>query len=178
MRVLRLISDGAQRFAGEFAARFLLRPRDEERLIFAQTFRLADFFCTKARALGSDISRAYSTVGIYTLFLWTLYPISWGLSEGGNIISPDSEGVFYGVLDVLAKVGFGALLLWGHRDIDPARLGLKFRSYDEEITGGHHSKLLGGHSEKDGHGNGITGTGVSTDNGVHHNGTSAPVATA
>lgn len=31
--------------------------------------------------------------------------------------SPDAEAVFYGVLDVLAKPGFGALPLWGHRNI-------------------------------------------------------------
>lgn len=30
-----------------------------------------------------------------------LYPVSWGLSEGGNVIQPDSEGVFYGVLDLI-----------------------------------------------------------------------------
>lgn len=30
-----------------------------------------------------------------------LYPVNWGLSEGGNVIQPDSEGVFYGVLDLM-----------------------------------------------------------------------------
>ncbi|KAK9465671.1 hypothetical protein V1512DRAFT_44695 [Lipomyces arxii] len=35
------------------------------------------------------------------MFLWMLYPICWGLSEAGNVISPTSEGVFYGVLDIL-----------------------------------------------------------------------------
>jgi bacteriorhodopsin len=44
--------------------------------------------------------------------LWVLYPIAWVVSEGGNVISPNSESVFYSVLDVLAKIGFGALLLW------------------------------------------------------------------
>jgi hypothetical protein len=38
-------------------------------------------------------------------------------------------------------------------------LGLKFRSYDEEITTVHRSKLTG-HNEKDGHGNGVSGTSV------------------
>ena len=50
-----------------------------------------------------------------------------GSLQGGNVISPDSEGVFYGILDILAKPGFGALLLWGHRNIDPRSLGLNFR---------------------------------------------------
>jgi bacteriorhodopsin len=38
--------------------------------------------------------------------------------------------VFYGVLDFLAKPIFGALLVWGHRNIDPARLGLAIKDYD------------------------------------------------
>ena len=79
-----------------------------------------------AIALGPDISRTYLIVGVWTIFLWFLYPIAWGLSEGGNVIAPDSEAVFYGILDILAKPVFGALLLWGHRNIDPTRLGRTF----------------------------------------------------
>jgi bacteriorhodopsin len=52
------------------------------------------------------------------------------VSEGGNVIAPDSEAVFYGILDFLAKPVFGALLIWGHKDIDLARLGLNIRDYD------------------------------------------------
>jgi len=83
-----------------------------------------------ALALGTTISKTYTTCAVWTMFLWFLYPIAWGLSEGGNIISPDSEAVFYGVLDIFAKVGFGALLLFGHRNIDPATLGIHIREYD------------------------------------------------
>jgi bacteriorhodopsin len=78
-----------------------------------------------ARGLGPDVSKAYSTLGMYTIFLWFLYPIAWGLSEGGNVIAPDSEAIFYGILDLFTKVVFGALLLWSHRKIDPGRLGRK-----------------------------------------------------
>ncbi|KAL9103124.1 MAG: hypothetical protein Q9163_001804 [Psora crenata] len=85
-----------------------------------------------ANHLGADVSRVYLICGIWTIFLWFLYPIAWGLSEGGNVIAPDSEAVFYGVLDIMAKPVFGALLLWGHRNIDPARLGLHVRDYDDD----------------------------------------------
>lgn len=37
----------------------------------------------------------------FQLIVWMLYPICWGLSEGGNVIQPDSEAVFYGILDVI-----------------------------------------------------------------------------
>lgn len=56
-----------------------------------------------ARALGSDVYKCFMGCGVLTLFLWTLYPVAWGVSEGGNVIAPDSEAIFYGVLDVVAK---------------------------------------------------------------------------
>ena len=39
---------------------------------------------------------------LYIGLLWILYPIAWGVSEGGNYIAPDSEAVFYGVIDLFA----------------------------------------------------------------------------
>ena len=90
-----------------------------------------------AAALGSAPSSTFIRCGVLTLFLWFLYPIAWGLSEGGNVIHPDSEAIFYGILDLLAKPVFGGLLLWGHRNIEPSRLGLHLVDYDEKpaITG-------------------------------------------
>ncbi|TGO07840.1 hypothetical protein BTUL_0242g00050 [Botrytis tulipae] len=109
-----------------------------------------------AKALGTEVNKVYWTCGGITMFLWFLYPIAWGLSEGGNVIAPDSEAVFYGVLDVLAKIGFGAILLFGHRNIDPAHLGLHIRDYDEQPRTFHDKD--GGHH-----------------NGAHHNGAHVPV---
>ncbi|EPS29498.1 hypothetical protein PDE_04448 [Penicillium oxalicum 114-2] len=80
-----------------------------------------------AKAIGQDVNRLFIMVSVWTLIMWTLYPIAWGLCEGGNVISADSEAVFYGVLDLLAKPVFGSILLWGHSKIDPARLGLRIR---------------------------------------------------
>lgn len=142
-----------------------------------------------ANSLGADVGRAFLMCGSLTAFLWILYPIAWGLCEGGNVISPDSEAVFYGILDVLAKPIFGALLIFGHRNIAPARLGLRIRDYDEDPT--HHGGAKGhGVGEKHGHhgngvgngtsttgngvtGNGVTGNGAGPTVGVGHNTTSA-----
>lgn len=64
---------------------------------------------------------------------------------------PDSEAVFYGILDILAKGGFGSLLLWGHRNIDPALLGLRSRGYDEVSKGNHSTeKSVVGHQTNGG----------------------------
>jgi hypothetical protein len=40
------------------------------------------------------------------MFIWLLYPIAWGVADGGNVISPLKEMIFYGILDVLAKPVF------------------------------------------------------------------------
>lgn len=109
-----------------------------------------------ANTLGTDIGRTFLMCGSLTTFLWFLYPIAWGVCEGGNIIAPDSEAVFYGILDILAKPVFGALLIWGHRNIDPSRLGLHIHDYDEKdaqfkdkpagttATGEHHGGVTNG----------------------------------
>lgn len=80
-----------------------------------------------ANALGGNVKTTFRNCGVLTIFLWFLYPIAWGLSEGGNVIHPDSEAIFYGILDIFAKPGFGILLLLGHNKINPAELGLQMR---------------------------------------------------
>jgi len=122
-----------------------------------------------ARHLGSDVSRVYLMCGCLTLFIWFLYPICWGVSEGGNVIPPDSEAVFYGVLDFCAKPLFSLALIFGHWNIDPGRMGLKLRDYDEDPDYFGHRNA--GQREKhergvtDGHGvvDGHTGTATGTD---------------
>lgn len=113
-----------------------------------------------ANRLGSDVGRVFMMCGTLTLVLWILYPISWGVCEGGNVIAPDSEAVFYGILDLLAKPVFGALLLFGHRNIDVARLGLLIRDYDEDpaVTSGISGEKRNGHHAATGANTGATGT--------------------
>lgn len=53
-----------------------------------------------------------------------------GVSEGGNVISPDSEFIFHGILDCCLTPVSSLVLLWGHRQIDPKRLGLYMRDSD------------------------------------------------
>jgi bacteriorhodopsin len=77
-----------------------------------------------ANRINREVGKTFLLCGTWTFALWCLYPIAWGLAEGGNVIAPDSEAVFYGVLDFCAKPVFGALLIWGHRNIDPAELGM------------------------------------------------------
>ena len=115
-----------------------------------------------AAALGPDVSRVFMLCGVWTISLWFLYPIAWGLCEGGNVIAPDSEAVFYGVLDLMTKPVFGAMLLVGHRNIVPSRLGLHIRDYDAVPTGaGVHEKHHAGGVAGNGHGTTTTTGGVT-----------------
>ncbi|KAK9465227.1 hypothetical protein V1512DRAFT_266624 [Lipomyces arxii] len=56
--------------------------------------------------------------------IYSLYPIAWGLSEGGNVITPTSEGVFYGILDLIALPVLNTMLLFMSRKMDIDELGL------------------------------------------------------
>ncbi|KAF9698733.1 hypothetical protein EKO04_002822 [Ascochyta lentis] len=83
---------------------------------------------------GPEVNRCFTMCGSMTTVLWILYPVAWGLCEGGNVISPDSEAIFYSVLDFIAKPIFGALLIYGHRNIDPASIGMDIMDYEGDAV--------------------------------------------
>ncbi len=47
--------------------------------------------------------RTYTILSLYSITILLCYPIAWGVSEGGNVIPPDSEAIFYGILDIMTK---------------------------------------------------------------------------
>lgn len=64
---------------------------------------------TRRRA---DVRRLYGMLSVTLLVLWFCYPIVWALgSEGFGIISVLAETILYAILDILAKVGYGFILL-------------------------------------------------------------------
>lgn len=69
-----------------------------------------------------------------------LYPVAWGLCEGGNVISANYEAIFYGILDLFAKPVFSIALIYGHWSIEPSRLGLRIDDYtdpEKSVPGQH-----------------------------------------
>lgn len=118
-----------------------------------------------ASKIGPEIGRAFLYCGSLTTILWILYPIAWGVCEGGNVIGADGEAIFYGVLDLLAKPVFGALLIWGHRNIDPASVGLYIRDYTEDDAAYREKGVGRHHGTNNGASNGVTdGTNTTTAN--------------
>jgi bacteriorhodopsin len=68
-----------------------------------------------------EVGRLFSTLRNLTAVLWTLYPIVWIIgTEGLGLISLGPETAAYAVLDLLAKVGFGFILIRSRSVIDQA----------------------------------------------------------
>ncbi|KAF2223423.1 hypothetical protein BDZ85DRAFT_197189 [Elsinoe ampelina] len=67
-----------------------------------------------ASGKGGKVGSFYLSIASFTLVLWTVYPIVWGVADGARIASVDQEIISYAILDVLAKPVFGAWLLYTH----------------------------------------------------------------
>lgn len=67
-----------------------------------------------ANAKDSKTGTFFAAIGGFTLILWTIYPIIWGIADGSRNIGVDEEIIAYAVLDVLAKPVFGFWLLFTH----------------------------------------------------------------
>jgi len=67
-----------------------------------------------AMSKGGNVASFFGALAGFTLILWTAYPIVWGIADGSRRASVDTEILAYAVLDVLAKVVFGAWLLIMH----------------------------------------------------------------
>jgi len=66
-------------------------------------------------AKDSSTTKLFAGIGSFTLILWTLYPIVWGVGDGARRLTVDGEIIAYAVLDFLAKPVFGFWLLFAHR---------------------------------------------------------------
>jgi bacteriorhodopsin len=68
----------------------------------------------------ASVTKFYSMIAGYTVIVWIAYPIIWAIGNR-RILSVDGEIIAYAVLDLLAKVGFGAWLLWTHKKLPEAQ---------------------------------------------------------
>ncbi|SGZ47168.1 CIC11C00000004686 [Sungouiella intermedia] len=65
-----------------------------------------------ASARASQYSKIAAVFIVFQVVVWLLYPICWALSEGGNVVQPDSEAVFYGILDLCTFSFVPTVLTW------------------------------------------------------------------
>jgi len=85
--------------------------------------------------------RFYGRGAGYISVIWLLYPICWGLSEGGNVITVDHEMIFYGILDIFAGPLFLFIFLVGLRSVEYDALGLQSGKASDYV--GARSSALG-----------------------------------
>ena len=117
----------------------------------------------------------------FVTFISMLYPIAWGVSEGGNVISPTQEMIFYGILDILLGPVFLYYFVWGLRNVEYGLFGLHSGKYSDGAYGtgtgafGHAGAgYRGGVGEKPG----VTGTGAGVPVGASAMGPRAVDGTA
>lgn len=119
------------------------------------------FFRSSSALHITSSGAAYFT--FVTLFL-ILYLICWGLSEGGNVIEPDSEAVFYGIIDICFFVVMGFGLLASTHRIDFVQRDIT--AYDSPVFySGHHHPGGGALAA----GAGATGAAVAAKEAAIHN---------
>lgn len=68
--------------------------------------------CVQSSKQNAQLNAKYTKLAGYLIVLWIAYPIVWALAEGQEIISVNAEVVSYAILDVLAKVVFGFLVVF------------------------------------------------------------------
>jgi bacteriorhodopsin len=68
-----------------------------------------------ASAKGEQIRVFYIRCSLLMTVIWSGYGVVWALSEGGNVVSPDVEGVLYGVLDLLGGPVFASIVAYAAR---------------------------------------------------------------
>lgn len=93
-------------------------------------------------------------------FITMLYPIAWGCSEGGNLISPNGEMIWYGILDLILGPLFLYYFVWGLRSVDYGLFGLHSGKYSDGMAGGGYGNGAGGA------GYGTGGAGYGAGNGA------------
>ncbi len=94
-----------------------------------------------ARRVGFE--KQYTIIAFILIFLWFLYPIAWGLDEGGNKISVTAGFIFYGILDILMVPALGFCFMVLSRSWDYGALDLQFTQYGRMAR-----RDQGVHSEK------------------------------
>jgi bacteriorhodopsin len=66
--------------------------------------------------------------------LWLLYPIAWGLSDGGNKIGVVASFIFFGILDVLTIPVLSFAVVFLSRKWDYSKLNIAFTQYGRVAT--------------------------------------------
>ena len=77
-----------------------------------------------AKQRSPEVRSKFNQLAVLLAILWTIYPILWILgTEGVNAIGITGEVATFAIIDLVAKVGFGFLLLSNRKVLEAARPG-------------------------------------------------------
>ncbi|TCD68061.1 hypothetical protein EIP91_011606 [Steccherinum ochraceum] len=85
---------------------------------------------------GQGVRTGYVRGSGFVAFITLLYPIAWGCSEGGNVISPTGEMIWYGILDLILGPVFLYYFVFGLRNVDYGAFGFHSGKYTDGPYGG------------------------------------------
>jgi len=85
------------------------------------------------------ILKQYWLVSGWLVFVWMLYPIAWGVDDGGNKIGVTQGFIFFGVLDVLTAPILALAILFLSMKWDYRSLNLYFTQYGRIAQSGEFS---------------------------------------
>ncbi|KAF5699111.1 YRO2-like plasma membrane protein [Fusarium globosum] len=88
---------------------------------------------TSAARLG--LSRDYLMLAGWVNLLWMLYPIAYGISDGGNVVGVTGSFIFFGILDVLLVPGLAFAFMFLSKRWDYGALNLHFTQYGRVNAG-------------------------------------------
>ena len=93
-------------------------------------------FRTSAYKVHTEIGKLYDVLAYTSAAVYTGYIVFWGTSEGGHITTADQEIIVYTVLDIVSKVVFAFILIFGREAIarHGSFLGSSATSYDLPAT--------------------------------------------
>ncbi|KAH8801431.1 heat shock protein 30 [Xylogone sp. PMI_703] len=106
--------------------------------LFAELLLLSSLFhigSISARRLA--IARDYNIVTGWLAFLWIIYPIAYGVSDGGNKIGETEGFIFFGILDLLTVPFLSLFILFLSTKWDYRSLNLYFTQYGRVAQGGN-----------------------------------------
>lgn len=93
---------------------------------------------------------------LFEVVVWLLYPLCWALSEGGNVMQPDSEAVFYGILDLITFCFVPCVLTWYsilHVDFLTLLKNPRIKDCNEKVVKNSRDSADSGNGTKDEQGN-------------------------
>lgn len=108
--------------SSEFAAGFWFVVSTVAMIVLL--FLVATRLFSEAANQPGAVQQTFRTLAVLTVVLWSLYPIVWLLgTEGFSAVGITTEIFFFLILDFLAKIGFGILLLTNREAIGQAFSG-------------------------------------------------------